>query len=227
MLFKLSLRYCWCELDLCWLHNLTAVISCSSDCRLCICSKALCICFFFFFFFLLNHHWTCEIQYFKYLLVHNILVTSNTGCIQVISHLTRPNVYCYTSPKNSAGWDAGFKQIHEYSASQSDLEKRYSVRTASTLTPQICSLPPISDNISQLAVLCFIPTQLFIMKSERGGNLVILDEILANWSRWQNSHSYPQGQDFIHFLHIHSYKCVCVHLHIFREGLFISRYYYK
>lgn len=61
-----------------------------------------------------------------------------------------------------------------------DLEKRYPVTTASTLTPRICSLPPIFDILSQLTVLCFIPTQLFIMKSERGGNLVILDEILAN-----------------------------------------------
>lgn len=59
-----------------------------------------------------------------------------------------------------------------------DLEKRYSVTTVSTLTPQIFNLPPTSDILSQLTVLCFISTQLFIMKSERGGNLVILDEIL-------------------------------------------------
>lgn len=59
------------------------------------------------------------------------------------------------------------------------LEKRYSDTTVSTLTPQIFNLPAISDILSQLTVLCFISTQLFIMKSERGGNLVILDEILT------------------------------------------------
>lgn len=61
-----------------------------------------------------------------------------------------------------------------------DLEKRYSVTTMSTLTPQIFNLSPTSDILSQLTVLCFISTQLFIMENERGGNLVILDEILTD-----------------------------------------------
>lgn len=61
-----------------------------------------------------------------------------------------------------------------------DLEKRCCVTIVSTLTPKICNLPPISDIPSQLIFLCFISTQLFIMKSERGSNLVILDEILAD-----------------------------------------------
>lgn len=86
--------------------------------------------------------------------------------------------------KNTAVCSANIKQIHEYFVSPIELLNleywgpcHNCVHTDST-DLQHSSL--ISDILSELTVLCFISTQLFIMRSERGGNLVILDEILAN-----------------------------------------------
>jgi len=123
--------------------------------------------------------------------------------------------------KNTAGWDAGFKQIVNVLPSNPiklpNLEKRYSVTTVSSRTPRICNLPPVSDILSQLTVLCFISTQLFIMKGERGGNLVIWMKswpIEVGGKTPVHTHEARILSVLYVYIHINTSVYVCVNLYI-------------